>query len=46
MKRRQFAVTAVATLFGTCLALPAAFSTFAADIAHGKPGTPVKLVVG
>jgi sulfonate transport system substrate-binding protein len=46
MKRRQFAVTAVAALFGTCLALPAAFSTFAADIAYGKPGTPVKLVVG
>src|SRR5439155_1712542 len=46
MKRRQFAVTAVAALFGTCLALPAAFSTFAADIDYGKPGTPVKLVVG
>jgi hypothetical protein len=46
MKRRQFAITAVAALFGTCLALPAAFSTFAADIAYGKPGMPVKLVVG
>src|SRR5919198_1296102 len=46
MKRRQFAVTVVAALFGTCLALPAAFSTFAADIDYGKPGTPVKLVVG
>jgi len=46
MKRRQFAVTAVAALFGTSLALPAAISTFAADIAYGKPGTSVKLVVG
>src|ERR671924_1928968 len=46
MKRRQFAVTAIAALFGTCLALPAAFSTFAADIDYGKSGTPVKLVVG
>src|SRR5262245_29815510 len=46
MKGRHFAVTAVAALFGMCLALPAAFSTFAADIDYGKPGRPVKLVVG
>src|SRR5262245_1460578 len=46
MKGRHFAVTAVAALFGMCLALPAAISTFAADITYGKPGTPVKLVVG
>jgi NitT/TauT family transport system substrate-binding protein len=42
MKRREFAKTAIGALFGACMALPA----FAADIDYGKPGTPVKLVVG
>lgn len=42
MKRRQFASTVIAALFGGCFALPA----FAADIDYGKPGTPIKLVVG
>jgi len=42
MNRRKFAVTALAGLFGTCMALPA----LSADIDYGKPGTPVKLVVG
>ncbi|MGH6884636.1 MAG: ABC transporter substrate-binding protein [Geminicoccales bacterium] len=42
MKRRQFTATAIATLFGGCIALPA----LAADIDYGKPGTPLKLVVG
>jgi NitT/TauT family transport system substrate-binding protein len=42
MKRRQFAVTAFTALFGACIGLPA----LAADIDYGKPGTPVKLVVG
>ena len=42
MKRRQFTATAIATLLGACMALPA----LAADIDYGKPGTPVKLVVG
>src|SRR6266498_4285856 len=42
MDRRHFAAAAIATAFGTCLALPA----FAADIDYGKPGTPVKLVIG
>jgi NitT/TauT family transport system substrate-binding protein len=42
MKRRQFAVTAFTALFGACVGLPA----LAADIDYGKPGTPVKLVVG
>ena len=46
MKRRQFTATAVAAAFGVCIAMPAAFSTRAADIDYGKPGTPVKLVVG
>src|SRR5258708_1321494 len=42
MKRREFTARAIATLLGACMALPA----FAADIDYGKPGTPVKLVVG
>jgi len=42
MNRRSFAATAIAALFGACMAVPA----FAADIDFGKPGTPVKLVVG
>jgi len=42
MKRRQFTAMAVAALFGACMAAPA----FAADIDYGKPGSPVKLVVG
>ena len=46
MKRRQFTATAFAALSGACIALPAAFSTLAADIDYGKPGSPVKLVVG
>ena len=42
MKRREFTAGAIATLLGASLALPA----LAADIDYGKPGTPVKLVVG
>jgi NitT/TauT family transport system substrate-binding protein len=42
MKRRQFTATAIGALFGACIAVPA----FAADIDYGKPGSPVKLVVG
>ena len=42
MKRRQFTATAIGAFFGACIAVPA----FAADIDYGKPGTPVKLVVG
>ena len=42
MKRREFTARAIATLLGACMALPA----LAADIDYGKPGTPVKLVVG
>jgi NitT/TauT family transport system substrate-binding protein len=42
MKRRHFGIAAVAALFTT----GAAFSSLAADIDYGKPGTPVKLVVG
>ena len=38
MNRRSFAAVAVAALFTT--------GVFAADIDYGKPGTPVKLVVG
>src|SRR3954465_14582395 len=38
MKRRQFALAAIAALLAT--------SALAADIDYGKPGTPVKLVVG
>lgn len=39
MHRRQFAAAAVAALLGAVLALPAAAQ-------YGKPGEPVKLVVG
>src|SRR6266513_4747654 len=42
MRRRRFTATAIAALFGTCMVVPA----FAADIDYGKPGGPVKLVVG
>src|SRR6266513_3526250 len=42
MGTRHAAATAIAVVFGACLALPA----LAADIDFGKPGTPVKLVVG
>ncbi len=40
MNRRHFAAAAIAALFG------ASAASFAADIDYGKPGTPVKLVVG
>src|SRR5437868_13435752 len=42
MDMRHFAALAIAAVFGTCVALPA----LATDIDYGKPGTPVKLVVG
>ena len=42
MKRRSFTFAALAAALGTCFAGPA----MAADIDYGKPGTPVKLVVG
>src|SRR3954463_14019239 len=42
MSTRHITTAAIAAVFGTCLALP----VFAADIDYGKPGTPVKLVVG
>src|SRR5438477_11024979 len=42
MRRRRFTATAIAALFGTCMVVPA----LAADIDYGKPGSPVKLVVG
>ena len=42
MNRRHFAAAAIAALFGAGIAAPA----LAADIDYGKPGTPVKLVVG
>ena len=42
MNRRHFAAAAIAALFGAGMAAPA----LAADIDYGKPGTPVKLVVG
>ncbi len=42
MNRRHFAAAAIAALFGACMTVPA----LAADIDYGKPGTPVKLVVG
>src|SRR5437667_1235093 len=42
MRRKHFAAAAMAAVFGTGLGLPA----LAADIDFGKPGTPVKLVVG
>src|SRR5256886_9356460 len=42
MARKHFAAAAMAAVFGTGLGLPA----LAADIDYGKPGTPVKLVVG
>lgn len=41
MRRRQFAIAAVAALLGAGLAAPVAAQT-----SYGKPGTPVKLVVG
>jgi len=42
MGTKHFTAAAIASVFGACLALPA----LAADIDYGKPGTPVKLVVG
>jgi sulfonate transport system substrate-binding protein len=42
MGTRHFTKVAIAAVIGACLALPA----LAADIDYGKPGTPVKLVVG
>src|SRR5438105_716189 len=42
MDRRHFAAAAITGVFATCASLPA----LAADIDYGKPGTPVKLVVG
>src|SRR2546422_2294202 len=42
MKRRTFTATGFALLLAACMSLPA----LAADIDYGKPGTPVKLVVG
>ena len=42
MNRRHFAAATLAALFGAGIAAPA----LAADIDYGKPGTPVKLVVG
>src|SRR3989441_1317367 len=41
MKRRN-TMKAIGAFLGACLVVPA----FAADIDYGKPGTPVKLVVG
>jgi NitT/TauT family transport system substrate-binding protein len=42
MNRGDFSAPAIAALFGACIAVPA----LAADIEYGKPGEPVKLVVG
>jgi sulfonate transport system substrate-binding protein len=42
MKRRGFIAGALWASFGMCTAAPA----FAADVDYGKPGGPVKLVVG
>jgi NitT/TauT family transport system substrate-binding protein len=42
MGTKHFTKAAIAAVFGTCVAMP----VFAADIDFGKPGTPVKLVVG
>jgi len=42
MKRRQFAVAAIAAACGTLIA----FAAPAADLDYGKPGGPVKLVIG
>src|SRR5215813_12958976 len=42
MRRRQFTATAMGALSAVCMAVPA----MAADIDYGKPGGPVKLVVG
>ena len=42
MKRRQFSLAAIAAALSALVAAPA----MAADIDYGKPGTPVKLVVG
>ena len=42
MSRRRFTAAAIAALFGTGMVVPA----IAADIDYGKPGEPVKLVVG
>ncbi len=42
MKRRQFTVAAIAAAAGALIAFAAA----AADVDYGKPGAPVKLVIG
>jgi len=42
MKRRQFSAAAIAAALSALFAAPA----MAADIDYGKPGSPVKLVVG
>src|SRR3989449_6623979 len=42
MNGRHLTATAIAALFAACMEAPA----LAADIDYGKPGTPVKLVVG
>lgn len=42
MKRRSFTLAAVAAALSTLVAVPA----LAADVDYGKPGGPVKLVVG
>jgi NitT/TauT family transport system substrate-binding protein len=42
MKRRQFSLAAIAAALSALFAAP----TMAADIDYGKPGSPVKLVVG
>ena len=42
MSGRRFTAAAIAALFGTGMVVPA----IAADIDYGKPGEPVKLVVG
>ena len=42
MGTMHFARFAIAAALGACIASPA----FAADLDYGKPGTPVKLVVG
>ena len=42
MGTRHIATAAIAAVFGTCWTMAA----LAADIDYGKPGTPVKLVVG
>jgi len=42
MNSRHFTAAAIAALFGACMAV----LTRAADLDYGKPGSPVKLVVG